>query len=76
MRQSEVESKDFHSALRWIYIGAGVFLLALLISAILVPDLRILHSLQALIYVAVISLAVQNSAWGMELGFPLLSFGT
>jgi hypothetical protein len=71
MRQSEVESNGFHSALRWIYIGAGLFLLALLISAILVPDLRILHSLQALIYVAVIFLAVRNSAWGYGAGFSV-----
>ena len=39
-----------------------MFLLALLFSAVLVPDLRILHALQALIYVAVILFAGRNSA--------------
>jgi hypothetical protein len=71
MRLSEAEPNRFHSTLRWLYIGAGLFLLALLISAILVPDLRILHSLQALIYVAVIVLARRNSAWGYGAGFSV-----
>ena len=55
----------------WVYIGAALFLLALLLSAILVPDLRILHSLQSLIYVAVIVLAHRNSAWGYGAGFSI-----
>lgn len=57
-------------------MGAGLFLLALVVSAILVPDLRVLHSLQALIYVAVIVLARRNSAWGYGAGFSLQSSGT
>src|SRR6202012_1270352 len=40
-----------------IYIGAAIFLVALLVSAILLPEFRVLHCFQALIYVAVIVLA-------------------
>jgi hypothetical protein len=61
----------FHSAQVWIYIGATLFLVALLVSAIVVPELRLLHSFQALIYVAVIVLARRNSAWGYGAGFAI-----
>jgi len=52
-----------------IYIGAALFMVALLVSAVIVPELRLLHSLQALIYLAVIVLARRNSAWGFGAGF-------
>lgn len=55
----------------WIYIGAALFLVALLVSAIIVPELRFLHVLQALIYVAVVILARCNSAWGFGAGFTI-----
>ena len=55
----------------WIFIGAGLFLVALLVSAIIVPELRILHSFQALIYVAVIVLAHRKSRWGYGAGFSI-----
>ena len=71
MRAREAQSNAFRSTLVLIYIGAGLFLLALLLSAIFVPDLRILHSLQALIYVAVVVLAHRNSAWGYGAGFSI-----
>jgi hypothetical protein len=58
-----------HSAQLWTYIGAGLFLVALLVSAIVVPDLRVLHSIQAVIYIAVIVLARRNSPWGYGAGF-------
>jgi hypothetical protein len=58
----------FSSTQLWITVGAVLFLVALLISAILVPALRVLHSLQALIYVAVIVLAHRKSAWGFGAG--------
>lgn len=60
-----------HSAQLWTYTGAILFLVALLVSAILVPELRILHSLQALIYIAVIVLARRNSPWGYGAGFAV-----
>jgi hypothetical protein len=52
-----------------IAIGVGIFILALTVSAYLVPQLRILHFFQALIYVAVIVLTRRNSPWGFGVGF-------
>jgi hypothetical protein len=53
---------------RWIrlsiFIGVLLFILALVGSAIVVPQLRLLHLLQALIYVAIILLTRRNSPWG------------
>jgi hypothetical protein len=49
-------------------IGAGIFIVALAISAAVVPAIRPLHVFQALIYVAVILLARRNSAWGLGAG--------
>lgn len=53
------------------YIGAALFLVALLGSALLVPDLRLLHAFQALIYVAVIVLVQRDSLWGYGAGFSV-----
>src|SRR5262245_64024860 len=61
----------FYSAQVWTYLGAALFLVALLVSAIVVPELRLLHLMQALIYVAVIVLARRNSAWGFGAGFAI-----
>jgi hypothetical protein len=59
------------SAQLWTYIGAALFLVALLGSAIAIPGLRILHSFQALIYVVVVVLARRNSPWGYGAGFAI-----
>jgi len=48
----------------WIPLGAGLFIFALTGSAVAVPQLRLLHAFQALIYVAVILLARRNRASG------------
>jgi hypothetical protein len=57
---------------RWVFscilVGVGLFILALTISAIFVPQLRLLHLLQSLIYVAVVVLTRRNSAWGFGIG--------
>ena len=55
----------------WIPIGAGLFVIALAASAFVVPQLRLLHFLQALIYVAVVILARRNSAWGLGAGLTI-----
>ena len=55
----------------WVYVGATLFLVALLVSAIVDPELRVLHCFQALIYVAVIVLARRNSPWGYGAGFAI-----
>jgi hypothetical protein len=52
----------------WIPVGAGLFIVALIGSAIVVPPLRLLHFLQALIYVAVIVLARRNNAGAFGAG--------
>jgi hypothetical protein len=52
----------------WIPLGAGLFIIALAVSAIVVPQLRSLHIFQAVIYVAVILLARKNSALGLGAG--------
>jgi len=51
-----------------IAIGVGLFILALVFSAVFVPQLRLLHLFQALIYVAVIVLTRRNSPWGFGVG--------
>jgi len=51
-----------------IPIGVGLFILALTLSAFFVPQLRILHVFQSLIYVAVIVLTWRNSPWGFGIG--------
>jgi hypothetical protein len=55
----------------WIPIGAGLFLVALAVSAVAVPELRPLHFLQALIYVAVVILARRNNAFALGAGFTI-----
>jgi hypothetical protein len=55
----------------WIPIGAALFIVALVGSAAVVPQLRLLHSLQALIYVAVIVLAWRDSPWGLGAGLAI-----
>ena len=60
------------SGLRWIRmsisIGVGLFILALTLSAVFVPQLRLLHLFQALIYVAIIVFTGRNSPWGFGVG--------
>ena len=55
----------------WIPIGAALFTVALIVSALIVPQLRLLHLLQALIYVAVVILARHDSMWGVGAGFTI-----
>lgn len=55
----------------WIPVGAVIFVLALTGSAVVVPQLRLLHFLQALIYVAIVILARRNSVWGLGAGVTI-----
>jgi hypothetical protein len=52
----------------FILIGAGLFLFALLVAAVFDPTIRVLHALEALIYIAVIVLTRSKSAWGFGAG--------
>jgi hypothetical protein len=58
----------------WICIGAGLFLVALAGSAYVIPGLRPLHLLQALIYIAIIILSRRNSPWGYGAGITIAIF--
>src|SRR5260370_30957510 len=55
----------------WIPVGAGLFILALTVSAVVVPPLSLLHFFQALIYVAVIVLTHRNERWGFGVGLSM-----
>lgn len=55
----------------WIPLGAGLFIIALIGSAVAVPQLLLLHVFQALIYVAVILFARRNHASGFGAGFTI-----
>jgi hypothetical protein len=67
-----VDSAAVSSSTRvWIPVGAGLFIVALIVSALVVPQLRLLHFLQALIYVAVVILARRNSVWGLGAGVTI-----
>ena len=57
-----------------ICVGAGCFILALALSAIFDPKIRVLHTLQALIYVAVIVLTRRQSAWAFGAGCFIAAF--
>jgi hypothetical protein len=52
----------------FILVGVGLFLVALTVSAILIPELRLLHLLQALIYVVLVFLTKRDSPWGYGAG--------
>jgi hypothetical protein len=58
----------------FIYTGAGLFLFALFVSAVFEPAIRLLHALQALIYVAVIVLTRRNNPWGFGIGCIIAAF--
>jgi hypothetical protein len=59
---------------RSIVVGAGLFIFALFLSAVFEPSIRILHALQALIYVAVVMLTRRNSPWGYGAGVVVSAF--
>jgi hypothetical protein len=66
MKENPVDSS------RWIRvsiaIAVGLFNLCLVLSAIIVPQLSLLHVFQSLIYVAVLVLTRRNSPWGFGIG--------
>jgi hypothetical protein len=68
---NDTRLNGLHSTPLWIDIGAATFLVALIVSAVVVPGLRFLHIFQALIYIAVIILAHRNSSWGYGAGFAI-----
>jgi hypothetical protein len=71
-------AQDGDAPVRWttilIFSGAGTFVLGLIVSAVLDPRLRVLHTLQALPYFVVAWLAVKNSPWGLGAGAGIAVF--
>jgi hypothetical protein len=55
----------------FILAGVAFFLVALALSAFFIPQLRLLHALQAMIYLAVIVLALKASPWGFGAGVAI-----
>jgi hypothetical protein len=55
----------------WIPIAAALFTVALIVSAVVLPELRLLHVLQTLIYAAIVILARRNSMWGFGAGVTI-----
>jgi hypothetical protein len=55
----------------WIPIAAALFTVVLIVSAVVLPELRLLHFLQALIYVAIVILARRNSIWAIGAGLTI-----
>src|SRR6187401_979054 len=55
----------------WIPIAAALFTVALIVSAVVLPELRLLHVLQALIYAAIVILARRNSMWAIGAGLTI-----
>ena len=55
----------------WVPIAAALFTVALIVSAVVLPELRFLHVLQALIYVAIVILARRNSMWAIGAGVTI-----
>ena len=57
-----------------ILAGAALFTFALIVSAIYEPGIRVLHTLQALIYVLVVILSFRGSPWGFGAGCTIAAF--
>jgi hypothetical protein len=57
-----------------ILLGSGIFVFGLVLSAVFAPEWRLLHALQALIYVAVVGLPRRRSAYGFGAGIGVAVF--
>jgi hypothetical protein len=68
---NDIPAKGPSSTHIWIPIGAGLFVVALAGSAAAVPQLRLLHLLQAFVYVAVAILARRNNVFALGAGFTI-----
>jgi hypothetical protein len=68
---NSIPAKRSSSTRVWIPIGTGLFLVALAVSAVAVPQLRLLHLLQAFIYVTIVILARRNNVFALGAGFTI-----
>ena len=63
------------SWLEWMIIGScAVFMFILALSAVYDHSIRVMHAFHALIYVAVVILALRRSAWGYGAGCIIAVF--
>ena len=59
----------------WLIIsGSLLFILALAVSAVFVPEIRWLHLFQALMYVSTVILSLRGSRWGYFVGVSTAGF--
>jgi len=67
----EIGAKQRRATRLWIPLGAALFCVALAISALVVPQQRLLHVLQSFIYVAVVILGARNNVFGLGAGVTI-----
>ena len=69
------DTRSRASRLGWLIVGScAVFIFILALSAVYDRSIRVLHAFQALIYVAVVTLALRRSAWGYGAGCIIAVF--
>ena len=69
------DTRARNSWLEWLIVGSCVvFIFILTLSAVYDRSIRVLHAFQALIYVAVVILALRRSAWGYGAGCIIAVF--
>jgi len=69
------DTRSRNSWLEWLIVGSCVaFIFILTLSAVYDRSIRVLHAFQALIYVAVVILALRRSAWGYGAGCIIAVF--
>jgi hypothetical protein len=67
--------KKAEQAVEWlIFVSSAVFIVILALAAVFDPSIRVLHVLEAFIYIVVIMLARKRSAWGYGAGFAFAAF--
>ena len=71
-------AQNRHAPAKWTTIliigGAATFILGLVVSAVLDPHIRVLHTLQALPYFVVAAHAVKNNPWIQGVGTGISVF--
>ncbi len=70
-----IRSQSTRTKLDWAIVASSLlFMIALAVSAYFEPPIRILHTLQALIYVAVIVGALRHQKWAYGVGISIAAF--
>jgi hypothetical protein len=69
------DTRSRNSWVEWLIVGSCVvFIFILALSAAYDRSIRVLHAFQAIIYVAVVILALRRSAWGYGAGCIIAMF--